>query len=148
MCPCVWYIDLKNCNILWVDFAFHECIVSSLYLLISFGFKCILWNSEMARSACLLGPFAWNFFFFFPIYQELIHLLNLNVCFLDSVEGLILFCIHSLSIFTFIGESRPFILRVFNEPCLLIPVIFLCSSPFFPIWWIRINYSSCFLGCF
>jgi hypothetical protein len=57
---------------------------------ISFGLKSILFDIKMAIAACFVGPFACNIFWHLS-HPEVIFILDVVVCFLDTEEGAILF---------------------------------------------------------
>ena len=62
----------------------------SLSLLIDFSLKSILLDIRIAIPACFLGPFDWNIFF--PtLYSEMISVFEVEMCFLYTEEGWILF---------------------------------------------------------
>jgi len=56
LCPCVWGMGIKNCNVLLVDFfPLMSIQCPSLSLQISFHLNFILRESKMAMPACFLG---------------------------------------------------------------------------------------------
>ena len=55
-------------------------------LLISFDSKSILLDIKMATPVCFLDPFAWEIFFS-NFYLEVISIIDIEVCFLDTTEG-------------------------------------------------------------
>ena len=81
-------------------------------------------DTEKATLACFLCPFDWMIFLH-PFYSEVMPILDVKACFLDTVEGWILFSIHSVSLCLFIGKLRPLMLRDINEQRLLITIILL-----------------------
>ena len=61
-----------------------------LALLIDFRLKSILLDIRIATPALFLGPFDWKFFF--PtLYSEVMSVFEIEVCFLFTEEGWILF---------------------------------------------------------
>ena len=51
-----------------------------------FGLKSILSDIKMATLACFLCPFDWMIFLH-PFYSEVMPILDVKACFLDTVEG-------------------------------------------------------------
>ena len=86
----------------------------SLSLLIDFSLKSILLDIRIARPACFLDLFDWNFFSQpFPLRRYLSLILRC-VSFMQQKDG---FCfpIQSVSLCVFIGELSPFTLRDVND---------------------------------
>jgi hypothetical protein len=95
--------------------------------LITLGWKSILLDIRMPTPPCFLGPFAWKivfqlFFFFLRNYLSLS--LRLVFCKQQNVGSCL--CSQSISIYLFIVELSPLILRDIKEKSLLLPVIFSC----------------------
>ena len=95
---------------------------SSLCLLISFVLKSIFlcWNTYRSF---FLSSFCLEYLFPY-FYPELMSIFLLS--FVSCMQGKdrTFLCIYSVSLYLFIVELRPLILRVTNEQYLLIPVIF------------------------
>lgn len=87
--PCVWCIDIKNCNVFLVDIFFNEYIITFPAFSDRFGLKSDFSNIKMVTQACFLGTFAWIIF-----CPEVISIFDVKVCCLDAAEGWVLF-LHS-----------------------------------------------------
>lgn len=104
----------------------------------------------MATLIWFLGPFTWNIL---PFTLRLCLSLMLRYVSWMQQKGGSCFHVQSISLYLFIGETRPpLLLRIFSEQCLLICIILL-----FVVVWIfslllmisccEIIYYLCFLGC-
>jgi hypothetical protein len=72
----------------------------------------------LLRTICLV-------YLFLTLYSEVMSIFDVVICFLDVQMGGSCIHIYFVSLYLFIGELRPLILRNINDKRLLVPVILL-----------------------
>ena len=86
----------------------------SFFVSFDFSLKSILLGIRIATPACFLGPFDWKKFFQpFTLRRCLASRLRCVSCM--QQKGEFYFCIQSVSLYLFIDELSPFILRDIND---------------------------------
>ena len=106
---CVWGINIKNWNVIFVDFSFDEYIVFPIFLII-FGLKSILLDIWIVIPDCF-HPFMWKIIFQSFTLRQFISLILRHI---DMEDGS-WFYINFASLYTFIGKLSPLMLRDIDD---------------------------------
>jgi hypothetical protein len=97
---------------------------SYVTIMISFGLKPILLDIKNGCASSFLKPICLGFIFT-TLDSEVMFLFYVEVCFYYSAKGRVWPCMSSVSLWLFIEELSPLILREITGLCLLSSVILL-----------------------